>query len=79
MAKALARSIKSRRDYQDARSLASKMREQRGTDTDEERRLQALLREIEKFDSEDAVDEDADLADDLDGVPSRRWSDDASE
>lgn len=79
MAKALARSIKNKRDYQDAKSLANKMREQRGPETDEERRLQALLLEIEKFDSEDAVDDDADIADDLDGVPSRRWSDDESE
>lgn len=79
MAKAPARSIKTRRDYQGALSVADKLRKRSERETDAERRLQALLHEIEKFDSEDDVEDYSDPAEDVDAFPRRRWSDDASD
>ena len=77
MAKGLARSIKTKRDYHGATAVADKLRTQRERETAAERRLQALLHEIEKFDGEDAVEDDADFAEDVDGLPQRRWSDES--
>jgi len=80
MKKALARSIKTKRDYHGAASVANKTRQQSEQEPDAERRLQALLREIEKFD--DTQDEDdafGDAAEDADSLPRRRWSDDLSD
>ena len=77
MAKALARSIKTKRDYQGATSVANKTREQPAQEPESERRLQALLDEIEKFD--DTLDEDDSFDDasaDEESLPQRRWSDD---
>lgn len=77
MARGLARSIKTKRDYHGATAVADKLRAQREQETAAERRLQALLHEIEKFDGEDAVEDDADFAGDVDGLPQRRWSDES--
>jgi hypothetical protein len=80
MAKALARSIKTKRDYHGATSLTNKTREQSAQEPDAERRLQALLDEIEKFD--DTPDEDdafGDAAEGVDSLPRRRWSDELPE
>lgn len=77
MAKGLARTIKTRRDYQGATAVASKLRAQGERESAAERRLQALLHEIEKFDGEDMEETDADFAEDVGGLPRRRWSDDA--
>jgi hypothetical protein len=74
MAKALARTIKTRRDYQGAKSAAHRLRGNGSGETDAERRLQALLQEIEKFDSDEEIEEDGDFADDVGGLR-RRWSD----
>ncbi|MBI4205932.1 MAG: hypothetical protein HY527_12990 [Betaproteobacteria bacterium] len=80
MAKALARSIKTRRDYHGATSVANKARQQSGQEPESERRLQALLREIEKFDETQNEDDDfADAAEDADSLPRRRWSDELSD
>lgn len=80
MAKTLARSIRTKRDYKDATSLANRMRAQNEPETEEERRLQALLREIEKFDGDEADgDDDDDAGYGIDGVPRRRWSDDSAD
>ncbi len=80
MAKVLARSIKTKRDYESATSVANRMREQGERETAEERRLQALLRQIEKFDGDEADDDDDDdIGYGIDGVPRRRWSDDSSD
>jgi len=75
MAKALARSIRTKRDYQGAAAAAGKLRARSERETDEERRLQALLREIEKVDGEDMLDDDLDPADGMEDFPRRRWSD----
>jgi hypothetical protein len=77
MAKPLARSIKTKRDYQGASSVADKLRGQSAQETAAERRLQALLEKIEKFDDEDSVEDDTDVAEDV-GLPRRRWSDESS-
>lgn len=80
MAKALARSIKTRRDYHGATSVANKTRQQSGQEPEAERRLQALLREIEKFDETQNEDDGfADAAEDTDSLPRRRWSDELSD
>jgi len=78
MAKPLARSIKTRRDYQGANSVANKLRGQSAQETAAELRLQALLEQIEKFDDEDGVEDDANVAEDIDSLPRRRWSDESS-
>jgi hypothetical protein len=76
MAKGLARSIKTRRDYRGATAVAGKLRDKSGRESEEERRLQALLQEIEKFDPVDEAEDDSvDPADGLDDFPRRRWSD----
>ena len=78
MAKALARPIKSKRDYHGATSVANKTRQQNRQEPDAERRLQALLHEIEKFDdTQDEDDDFGDAAEDFDRLPRRRWSDEA--
>lgn len=76
MAKGLARTIKNKRDYQGATAVASKLREQGERESAAERRLQALLHEIEKFDGEGMEEDDADFAEDVEAIPRRRWSDD---
>ena len=80
MAKPLARPIKTKRDFKHAASVASKAREQPEREPAAERRLQALLSEIDKFDgnTEDEVEADAaEDAEDIDSEFRRRWSDDA--
>ena len=79
MAKAFARPIKTKRDYHGAASVANKTLQQNAGEPVAERRLQALLDEIEKFDDENEDDGSGDAADELEGVPRRRWSDDPSD
>lgn len=80
MAKKLARPIKTERDHKGAALAAKKLRASAGKESAAERRLQALIREMEKFDSagEDPDDDTGDAAQDVYGVPGRRWSDDSS-
>lgn len=75
MARAYARAIKTVRDHKHASSVASKMRQETGSEPAAERRLQALLHEIEKFDNEDEVEDYSDPVEEVDGLPRRRWSD----
>lgn len=77
MAKGLARSIKTKRDLHGAAVVADKLRGQGGAENAAERRLQALLHEIEKFDDEEAGEDDADFVEDVEGLPRRRWSDES--
>lgn len=74
-----ARPIKSKHDYERALSVTQRLLAQPGRDTAAELRLQALLKEMDRFES---VDEDAgdDLSDGaLYGGPRRRWSDDTAD
>ena len=78
-ARALARPIKTARDHKNAAAIARKTGEQAEREPAAERRLQALLNEIEKFDGEGEEEDYADTTDDVDGLPRRRWSDDLSD
>ena len=70
-----ARPIKTERDFRGAVSVARTIAKQPDRESAAEKRLQSLIREMEKF---DAVDDDT-LAvgdEDTNGGPRRRWSDD---
>lgn len=71
-----ARPIRTRRDYQGAESVVRKISSQAERESAAEKRLQSLLREMEKFDSEDGDDEGLDMDGGYAG-PMRRWSDDS--
>jgi len=78
MAKARARPIKTQQDYRRALSAAKKTIQESRNESAEESRLQALLDELERFDEDDDDDISPDAAENFDGVPRRRWSDDPS-
>ena len=70
-----ARPIKKKRDFEAATEVASRLKAQAARDDAAERRLQALLHEMDKFDE---PEDDAPEAPDEDyGEPGhgRRWSD----
>lgn len=70
------RAIKNKRDYERALSITQRLLAHPDRDTDEEKRLKALLEEMDRY---EAVEEDTDdgTSDDaLYGGPRRRWSDD---
>lgn len=70
-----ARPIKTKRDYEQAMSITQRLLAHPNRDTEEEKRLKALLEEMDRF---EAVDDDAgdDFSDDsFQGGPRRRWSD----
>lgn len=73
MTKRLSRPIKTERDYKDAASVADNIRKQPEIEPAAERRLQALIDAMEKFDDQD--DDTGDVAEDIDVMPRRRWSD----
>lgn len=73
------RPIKTKRDYERALSVTQELLAQPKRDTEAELRLQALLKEMDRFEE---IGEEAD--DDLSGTESysgapRRWSDDDSD
>jgi hypothetical protein len=72
----LTRPIKSKRDYQEVMGITQRLLAQPKRETAAERRLQALLEEMDRFEAinNDADDEDADAA--HYGGPMRRSSDD---
>jgi hypothetical protein len=72
----LTRPIKTKGDYQRALSVTQRLLAHPDRDTGEEKRLKALLAEMDRY---EVVEEDTedDLSDDsLYGGPRRRWSDD---
>jgi len=75
MTKRLSRPIKTERDYKEAASVADKIRKLPESEPAAERRLQALIDAMEKFDDQDDDDDTCDAAEDIDGLPRRRWSD----
>lgn len=79
MAKSHARPIKTERDHKGAALVANEIRNQPGREPAAERRLQALIEAMEKFDDEGGDEDSSDATEDIDGLPRRRWSDDASE
>jgi hypothetical protein len=69
----VARPIKSKKDYSGAASVVEKISDQRARETVAEKRLQSLLKEMEKFDG-DGEESDEEESDGYAG-PLRRWSD----
>jgi hypothetical protein len=71
-----ARPISTNRDYERASVVVKRLSGQTGRDSAAELRLQALLREMDKFDAENEATS-ADASEDYDySGPYRRWSDD---
>ena len=72
-----ARAVTTRRDYENAAAVAKRLSNQSDRDSAAERRLQSLLKELDKYD-----DLEDDAADDDPGSysgPRRRWSDNGSD
>ncbi len=76
-ANGFARPVKSKRDYENAAAVAKRLSNQSDRDSAAERRLQSLLKELDKYD--DLEDEVEDDRSDLHySGPHRRWSDNGS-
>jgi hypothetical protein len=73
-----ARPIKSRRDYKGAETVVKKISDQAERESAAEKRLQSLIKEMDKFDAEDDEDADESSAGRYSG-PRRRWSDDSTD
>lgn len=71
-----ARPIKTERDFKGAVSVVRTIVNQPDRETAAEKRLQSLIREMEKFDAADDDDTPAIPEEDPHGGPQRRWSDD---
>ncbi len=73
-----ARPIKTRRDYKGAETVVRKISDQADRESAAEKRLQSLISEMDRFESED--DEDSDmLSEGGYSGPRRRWSDDSTD
>jgi hypothetical protein len=77
-ANGFARPVKTKRDYENASAVAKRLSNQSDRDSAAERRLQSLLKELERFDEleDEVADDQADLS--YEG-PHRRWSDNGSD
>ena len=71
-----ARPIKTARDFKSAVSVVKTIVNQPDRESAAEKRLQSLLREMEKFDAADDDDTPAIPEEDSNRGPQRRWSDD---
>ena len=71
-----ARPIKTERDFKGAVSVVRTIVNQSDRESAAEKRLQALIREMEKFDAADDDDTPTVSEEDSRGGPQRRWSDD---
>ncbi len=74
-----ARPIKSERDFKGAVSVVRTIANQQDPESAAEKRLQSLIREMEKYDSADDDESTPHAEDDSHGSPQRRWSDDNSD
>ena len=74
----VARPIKSKKDYTGAASVVEKISDQSTRETVAEKRLQSLLKEMEKFDG-DGEESDEEESDDRYAGPLRRWSDESGD
>lgn len=72
-----ARPIKTERDFKGAVTVVRTIVTQPARESAAEKRLQSLIREMEKFDAADDDDAPAIPEEDSDCVPQRRWSDDS--
>ena len=74
----VARPIKTKKDYSGAASVVDKISGQPDLETIAEKRLQSLLKEMEKFDG-DGDDPDEEMSDGGYAGPRRRWSDESTD
>jgi hypothetical protein len=75
-----ARPIKTERDFKGAVSVVRTIVNQSDRESAAEKRLQSLIREMEKFDAADDDDDTPGIPEeDSRGGPQRRWSDDNSD
>jgi hypothetical protein len=74
----VARPIKTKKDYSGAASVLEKISGQPDRETVAEKRLQSLLKEMEKFDG-DGDDPDEEAPDAGYAGPLRRWSDESTD
>ena len=74
----IARPIKTKKDYSGAASVIEKIAEQPDRETVAEKRLQSLLKAMEKFD-EEAEDTDEQSSESGYAGPLRRWSDESGD
>jgi hypothetical protein len=73
------RPIKTRRDYEGATALVKRLSDAKEQDSAAELRMQALLRELDKFE-EPEEDDDGEVSTEYDySGPKRRWSDDGAD
>ena len=72
----VARPIRNRKDFSGAASVIEKMTVQPDRETVAEKRLQSLLKEMERFDGDES---DQEPSDDNYAGPLRRWSDDSGD
>ncbi len=70
------RPIKTERDFKSAGSVVKAIVDQSDRESAAEKRLQSLIREMEKFDAADDDDAPAVPEEESRGGPQRRWSDD---
>jgi hypothetical protein len=74
---ARARPIKTKRDFEGATGVVKRLSGQGDRDSTAEIRLQALLRELDKFEELQDDEQDDDFPEDIEySGPRRRWSDD---
>jgi hypothetical protein len=76
-ANGVVRPIKTKKDYSGAASVVEKMAGQPERETVAEKRLQSLLKEMEKFDDEDDAEEG--MSEGGYAGPLRRWSDESAD
>ena len=74
----IARPIKTKKDYSGAASVVEKIADQQDRENAAEKRLQSLLKEMEKFDG-DGDDADDESSDGDYAGPRRRWSDESTD
>jgi hypothetical protein len=74
-----ARPIKTERDFKGAVSVVRTIVKQPDRESAAEKRLQSLIREMEKFDAADDDDTPTIADEESNGGPRRRWSDDNSD
>jgi hypothetical protein len=72
------RPIRTRRDYRGAESVVKKISGQADRESAAEKRLQSLIKEMERFDGDGEDDGDASSDGGYAG-PRRRWSDESSD
>ena len=75
-----ARPIRTKRDYLQAGEAVKRLNEDFENESAAELRLQALIREMEKYDDDEMDDFDSDFSFEFEnGGPRRRWSDDPND